>query len=146
MSSTSETDSGPDTPPGVDVAPPGVDVALPGVDIAPPGVDVAPSGVDVAPPGVDVEDATISIVNITLDSQPSCLEFSCRDPEYFVVGTYVLEAQENSEPNGSETSLQDEVSRPKQTRKGSLMLFRLQGHILYGRRCCITRKYLSHDF
>ena len=99
-----------------------------------------------APQGVDVEEATVSSINIILDSQPSCLEFSYHDPEYFVVGTYVLEAHENSEPDGSEIPKQDEISRPKQNRSGSLMLFRLQGHDLYGRRCCITRRYLSHDF
>ena len=86
----------------------------------------------------DVEELTVSDISITLDSQPSCLEFSCHNPEYFVVGTYVLEGHQNSEPDGSETLEQDEMSRPKQNRSGILMLFRLQGHNLYGRRCCIT--------
>ena len=84
-------------------------------------------------PQEDVEKVTISSISITLDSQPSCLEFSRHNPEYFVVGTYVLEENETSEPNGSETSGQDGISRPKQNRSGSLMLFRLQGQNLYGR-------------
>ena len=103
-----------------------------------PGLDTAP--------GEDVEGATVSSISITLASQPSCLEFSCQDPEYFVVGTYVLEEHESSEPDGSEISEQDENSRPKQNRSGSLMLFRLEGQNLYGRRCCITWRYLTHDF
>ena len=94
----------------------------------------------------DVEEATVSSISITLDSQPSCLEFSCHHPEYFVVGTYVLEEHQSSESDGSKKLEQDENSRPKQNRSGSLMLFRLQGHNLYGRRCCITWRHLSHDF
>lgn len=89
-------------------------------------------------PQEDVEEATISSISITLDSQPSCLEFSRHNPEYFVVGTYVLEENKKPESDESETSGQDEVSRSKQNRSGSLMLFRLQGHNLYGRRCCMT--------
>ena len=103
-----------------------------------PGLDTAQ--------GEDVEEATVSSISIKLESQPSCLEFSCHNPEYFVVGTYVLEEQQSSEPHGSEALEQDEVSRPRQNRSGSLMLFRLQGHNLYGRRCCIPWRYLSHDF
>ena len=80
----------------------------------------------------DVEEAIVSSKSITLDSQPSCLEFSCH-PEYFVVGTYVLDENQSSGPGGSETLEQDEVSCPKQNRSGSLMLFRLQGYNLYGR-------------
>ena len=98
------------------------------------------------PQGEDVEEVTVSDISITLDSQPSCLEFSCHNPEYFVVGTYVLEALQDPEPDASETLEHDEISRPKQTRSGSLMLFRLQGHNLYGRRCCIIWKYPSHGF
>ena len=103
------------------------------------------TGLD-APQGEDVEEATVSSISITLESQPSCLEFSCHNPEYFVVGTYVLEAPQNSEPDESEALEQDEISRPKQNRSGSLMLFRLQGHNLYGCRYCMIRRYLSHDF
>lgn len=103
-----------------------------------PGLDTAQ--------GEDIEEATVSSISITLDSQPSCLEFSCHNPEYFVVGTYVLEEHQISEPDGSKTSESDELPRPKQNRSGSLMLFRLQGNNLYGRRCCITWRYLTHDF
>ena len=98
------------------------------------------------PQGEDVEEVTVSSISITLDSQPSCLEFSCHNPEYFVVGTYVLEAHQKSEPDESVTLEQDDISRPKQNRSGSLMLFRLQGHNLYGRHCCITWRYQSHGF
>ena len=89
-------------------------------------------------PHEDIEEATVSSISITLDSQPSCLEFSRRNPEYFVVGTYVLEADEKSESSESESSGKDETSRPKQNRSGSLMLFQLQGENLYGRQCCMT--------
>ena len=103
-----------------------------------PGLDTAQ--------GEDIEEATVSSISIILDSQPSCLEISYHNPEYFVVGTYVLEERQSSEPDGSETLKQDEISRPKQNRSGSLMLFRLQGHNLYGCRCCITSRDPSHDF
>ena len=95
------------------------------------------SGLDTAQ-AEDVEEATVSSISVTLDSQPSCLEFSCHHPEYFVVGTYVLEERQSSEPDGSEELEQDGISRPKQNRSGSLMLFRLQRHNLYGCRCCMT--------
>ena len=94
----------------------------------------------------DVDEATVSSISITLDSQPSCLEFSCHNSEYFVVGTYVLEENQSSVPDVRETLQRDKLSRPKQNRSGSLMLFRLQGHNLYGRRCCITWWYLALDF
>ena len=96
--------------------------------------------------GEDVDEVTVSNISITLDVQPSCLEFSCHNPEYFVVGTYLLEAHQRSKPDEKETLEQDDISRPKQNRSGSLMLFRLQGHNLYGCRCCITWRYLSHGF
>lgn len=83
-------------------------------------------------PQEDTEEATVSCISIILDSQPSCLEFSRRNPEYFVIGTYVLEANNKPKSDKSETSGQDEISRPKQNRSGSLMLFRLQGQNLYG--------------
>lgn len=88
-------------------------------------------------PQEDVEKATISSISITLDSQPSCLEFSRHNPEYFVVGTYVLEADKKSESGESGSSGKDETSRPKQNRSGSLLLFRLQEQNLYGRQCCM---------
>lgn len=108
----------------------------------PPSLETA-FGLDIFQ-GEDVEEATASIISITLDSQPSCLEFSCHNPEYFVVGTYVLEDHQSLEPDGNETLEQYEISRPKQNRSGSLMLFRLQGHNLYGRRYCIT--WRSYEF
>ena len=89
-------------------------------------------------PQEEVEEPKISSISITLDSQPSCLEFSRYNSEYFVVGTYVLEEPKKLEPDRSETSRQDEISLPKQNRSGSLMLFRLQGQNLYGRQCCMT--------
>lgn len=84
-------------------------------------------------PQKEVVEPTISSLSITLDSQPSSLEFSCHKSEYFVVGTYVLEDPKKLEPDGGETSGQDETSLSKQYRSGSLMLFRLQGQNLYGR-------------
>ena len=85
----------------------------------------------------DVEEAKISSISITLDSQPSCLEFSPHNPEYFVVGTYVLEENKKPEFDRSETSGKGETSCTKQNRSGSLILFRLQEQNLYGRRCCM---------
>ena len=56
----------------------------------------------------------ISLVTVFLDQPPSCLEFYPTAPDYFVVGTYLL----------SETT-QDESSTPRQTKTGTLKLFRL---------------------
>lgn len=81
---------------------------------------------------VDVENATASITSIILDSQPSCLEFSLCNTEYFVVGTYVLEADEKPENGITEIPKEDEVTRKLQKRSGSLILFRLQEQNLYG--------------
>jgi len=53
-----------------------------------------------------------SASSTVLDLPPSCIEFSIANPEFFVVGTYHLDAQ------GDDSS--------QQTRKGSLILFRLR--------------------
>ena len=78
-----------------------------------------------------LDKATVSDISIILDSQPSCLEFSCFNPEYFVVGTYVLEQDEKSDSDRNEILEQDESPRKPQNRSGSLILFRLQGQNLY---------------
>ena len=66
-----------------------------------------------------------SLLTTILDLPPSCIEFCPYKPAYFVVGTYSLE-KDDQEP--SETSIQ--------IRKGSLLLFSLEGekslvHSLY---------------
>ena len=86
----------------------------------------------VLPWPVDVENASASTTSIILDSQPSCLEFSPYNTEYFVVGTYVLEADEKPENGTTEIPKEDEVTRKLQKRSGSLILFRLQEQNLYG--------------
>lgn len=63
-----------------------------------------------------------SITSTLLDLPPSCVEFAPCRQEYLVVGTYYLE--QNDEHEGRNR-------HAEQTRSGSLILFRLQGHNLY---------------
>ncbi|EED12396.1 conserved hypothetical protein [Talaromyces stipitatus ATCC 10500] len=72
-----------------------------------------------------------SLVTEFLDQPPSCLEFCPKDPNYFVVGTYLL--QEHKEPaeekkSGEGEEEGDEGTAPssvKQTKTGSLQLWHL---------------------
>lgn len=81
--------------------------------------------------GRDTTDNVYSIPSnhsLILDLPPSCIEFSPLHPDSFVVGTYFLEPV--SEAASQTTSTQegkgdDEIKRPVQDRRGSLMLFNL---------------------
>ncbi|OBT49105.1 hypothetical protein VE00_00135 [Pseudogymnoascus sp. WSF 3629] len=64
-----------------------------------------------------------------LDLPPSCIEFSQASPEYFVVGTYILEKDDADGPaheqeNDGDDKYKNEVKA--QERNGSLVLYRLE--------------------
>ncbi|OKL56853.1 hypothetical protein UA08_08003 [Talaromyces atroroseus] len=65
-----------------------------------------------------------SLITEFLDQPPSCLEFCPQDPDYFVIGTYLLheekpEQQQSGRENASSTST------VKQTKTGTLQLWHL---------------------
>ncbi len=62
--------------------------------------------------------AVTSIASVTLDSQPSCLEFA-KTHNLLVVGTYNLTDQAGSKQSD------DEVNLPSQKRTGSLLVFHI---------------------
>ena len=70
----------------------------------------------------DVAPSINSITSKLLDLPPSCVEFAPCQQEYFVIGTYYLEPNDEHEESNREA---------QQARRGSLILFRLQGHNLY---------------
>lgn len=63
-----------------------------------------------------------------LDLPPSCIEFSHADRNYFVVGTYNLQKEENT-AEGKDDPGEKHESEPTpaapQSRNGSLVLFRM---------------------
>lgn len=65
-----------------------------------------------------------------LELPPSCLEFSPRYPDYFVVGTYNLQKEDDlDDAEDAETEVKDEPKKA-QSRDGSLLLFKIQeGHL-----------------
>jgi len=65
-----------------------------------------------------------SLSSLTLDLPPSCIAFCPTQPEYFVVGTYNLEAKEDQD-GCAETSTTEKDSAQK--RSGSLETFKLEG-------------------
>lgn len=70
-----------------------------------------------------------SLRSLTLDLPPSCVEFWPAHPEYFVVGTYFLENEDetdHAEVSGKQETGEQNGNRQKaQHRTGSLILFRL---------------------
>lgn len=65
--------------------------------------------------------------SLTLDLPPSCIEFCPGHPNYFVVGTYNLQKEEDS---GAQVIVendegQQQTKKHTQTRNGSLVLFKL---------------------
>ena len=73
-----------------------------------------------------ITNATESIKSIILDSQPSALQFSLLNTQYFVVGTYVLEAEPKVDPDGSSSARDEQLPKATQKRSGSLILFCLE--------------------
>jgi diphthamide biosynthesis protein 7 len=65
-----------------------------------------------------------SLLTLTLDLPPSCIEFWSRDSQYAVVGTYNLEKEDGS---GLSDPAQHEGQKKDQHRNGSLILVRVQG-------------------
>jgi hypothetical protein len=70
-----------------------------------------------------------SIRRAELDLPPSCIEFCPAFPSYFVVGTYSLQPDGSGNDNGQggeeENGERQERARQPQSRKGSIILFRL---------------------
>lgn len=60
-----------------------------------------------------------SLTSTILELPPSCLEICAAFPDLFVLGTYYLEQQSN-----------DQSGTLPQERRGSLLLFCLEGQIL----------------
>jgi diphthamide biosynthesis protein 7 len=72
-----------------------------------------------------------SVWSSTLELPPSCIEFSPAHPNFFVVGTYNL--QKDEESTQEQISKRDEEdehqeSRQPQSRDGSLLVFKLDGN------------------
>ncbi|KAI2622668.1 hypothetical protein GGS26DRAFT_567152 [Hypomontagnella submonticulosa] len=65
--------------------------------------------------------------SLTLDLPPSCIEFCPGHPDYFVVGTYNLQKEPDTEAAPIPVDEEQEQTSKKsvQTRDGSLVLFRL---------------------
>ncbi|KAH6642186.1 hypothetical protein C7974DRAFT_96926 [Boeremia exigua] len=64
-----------------------------------------------------------SLLTLTLDLPPSCIEFWSRDSQYAVVGTYNLEKEDGS---GLSDPAQHEGQQKNQERNGSLILVRVR--------------------
>jgi diphthamide biosynthesis protein 7 len=66
-----------------------------------------------------------------LDLPPSCLQFSRKHPDYFIVGTYNLQKESvSTEPPPDDSSDVDTPTEKKsQSRDGSLMLFKIGADI-----------------
>lgn len=76
-------------------------------------------------------DNITKLCSTVLDLPPSCIEFSPKNPEYFVVGTYNLEKEGTTETKNAEEDENNEdeqASKEKksQSRNGGLILFRIQ--------------------
>lgn len=67
-----------------------------------------------------------SFITETLDLPPSCIEFSQVAPEYFVVGTYNLEKDEEGAKEGDDEGSEKVKEKKKQERNGSLILYKLE--------------------
>ncbi|KAI0154077.1 hypothetical protein BJ166DRAFT_555966 [Pestalotiopsis sp. NC0098] len=65
-----------------------------------------------------------SLVTLTLDLPPSCIEFCPAYPDYFVIGTYDLQKEEAAQAGEEDDKSNVQQS---QTRHGSLVTFRLTG-------------------
>jgi len=68
-----------------------------------------------------------SLLTLTLDLPPSCIEFWSRDSRYAVVGTYNLEKEDGQ---GLSDPAQHEGQKKSQQRNGSLILIRVTGDVV----------------
>ncbi|KAJ4359368.1 hypothetical protein N0V95_002198 [Ascochyta clinopodiicola] len=68
-----------------------------------------------------------SLLTLTLDLPPSCIEFWSRDSRYAVVGTYNLEKEDGQ---GLSDPAQHEGQKKSQQRNGSLILIRITGDVV----------------
>lgn len=67
-----------------------------------------------------------SQISLTLDLPPSCIQFCRRHAEFFVVGTYNLQKDEEGQAEGHEQN-DSSVTKTLQSRNGSLLVFKLDG-------------------
>jgi diphthamide biosynthesis protein 7 len=65
-----------------------------------------------------------SLLTLTLELPPSCIEFWLRDSQYAVIGTYNLEKEDGQ---GLSDPAQHEGQKKSQQRNGSLILVRVKG-------------------
>lgn len=65
-----------------------------------------------------------SLLTLTLDLPPSCIEFWPQDPQYAVIGTYNLEKEDGQ---GLSDPAQHAGQPKNQRRNGSLILVRVNG-------------------
>jgi len=68
-----------------------------------------------------------SISSLRLDQPPSCIAFCPTQPQYFVIGTYLLHQNEASFALSGEDDGDDASATKAQTRSGSLILYELDG-------------------
>jgi diphthine methyl ester acylhydrolase len=70
--------------------------------------------------------------SLILDLPPSCIEFCPAHPDYFVIGTYELQKDEEQTPNPEEGDGEEEVVAAtvpqSQSRNGSLVVFHVDGN------------------
>ena len=82
---------------------------------------------------MDAAKPIASKVALTLDLPPSCIQFCPAHIRYFVVGTYNLQKEDEVEPAAAET---ETVLRKPQSRNGSLVVFKTDGH---GHDLCVSQ-------
>ena len=75
-------------------------------------------------------DSITPVCTTALDLPPSCVEFSPEARDYFVVGTYNLEKEDNVKAKEEEDGAVDEetantTSKKRQSRNGSLILLKI---------------------
>ncbi|KAH6890957.1 WD40-repeat-containing domain protein [Thelonectria olida] len=77
---------------------------------------------------MDSSKVVASVVSLTLDLPPSCIQFCPAHPDYFVVGTYNLDRDETVERvgigEGDETAAT--TAKMPQNRNGSLIVFKIE--------------------
>lgn len=80
------------------------------------------------------EDSIVSKYTVILDAPPSCIQFSPRYRDYFVIGTYTLDTKDPDAVDSDPVEAEQEVDigdgmlkePEQQSRRGTLLLFRLE--------------------
>ncbi|KAF4976625.1 hypothetical protein FZEAL_6739 [Fusarium zealandicum] len=78
---------------------------------------------------MDAANLVSSKVSLTLDLPPSCIQFCPAHPEFFVVGTYNLQKddEEQRQDEGEDEDGSAAASKTPQSRNGSLLVFKVDG-------------------